>query len=107
MKAKLTLVKLPDDLQVLLYLIREELKSRKFFHALEKAGLGDSDYQPNLDSLILHYAGLDSGDETFEDYDSMMERRSSKICEDQESITRQALKAYQELKALKSKRQTE
>ncbi|MEJ0056987.1 MAG: hypothetical protein WDN75_15830 [Bacteroidota bacterium] len=97
MKTNLKLVKLPDDLQVLLYLIREELKGRKLFHALDQAGLGDCDYQPHLDSLILQFAGLESNDEIFEAYEKIMEKRSQKIRDDDESITQQALKVYRKL----------
>lgn len=37
----LPIVKLPSKLQMTLYLIKEELKSRKLFHALREAGLDD------------------------------------------------------------------
>ena len=89
------LVKLPSNMDLVLYLIREELKSRKFFNTLRKAGLHDCVYQPNLDSLILTQVGLD-GDtgETFHFYNTLMEKRSRKLTEDPEHITRQAMKVY-------------
>ncbi len=93
------LTRLPSKVQVSLYLIREELKSRKLFQALHKVGLDDCYFQPHLDSLILRTVGLDDGtDETFGIYDEIIERRSKKIEADRDSITKQAFKAYQEKK---------
>lgn len=93
------LIKLPSKAQVSLYLIKEELKSRKLFHALHEVGLDDCYFQPHLDSLILRSVVLDDGtDETFSIYDDIIERRSKKIEADNDSIMKQAFKAYQELK---------
>jgi hypothetical protein len=101
------LVKLPYEVQFSLYLIKEELKSRKLFHALHEVGLDDCYFQPHLDSLILRSVGLDDGtDETFSVYENIIEKRSKKIKADYDSITKQAFKAYQELKNEKKKRST-
>lgn len=92
------LIKLPADIQLSLSLIREELKSRKLFNALRKAGLDDCYFQPHLDLLILSSVGLDDGtDETFSIYDEIMEKRSKKIEADNDSVMKQAMKVYQEL----------
>ena len=96
------LVRIPDDTQQTLYLIREELKSRKLFQALHQVGLDDCYFQPHLDSLILKTIGLDNHtDETFIKYDDIVEKRSKKIDADYESIMKQALKVYMELIELK------
>lgn len=96
------LVKLPSDIQSTLYLIKEELKSRKLFQALHQVGLDDCYFQPHLDSLILKSIGLDDHtDETFNKYDDIVEKRSKKIDADYESIMKQALKVYIELLELK------
>lgn len=102
---KYPLVKVPADVQVTLYLIKEELKSRKFFNAIAEAGLDSyCCFQPHLDSLILRRIGLDEEtDETFDSYYEIVERRSKKIDADEDSITRQALKVYVELMNLKEK----
>lgn len=101
------LVKLPSDAQFSLYLIKEELKSRKLFQALHEVGLDDCYFQPHLDSLILRSVGLDDGtDETFSVYDNIVEKRSKKIEADYDSIMKQAFKVYQELKNEKKKRST-
>lgn len=92
------LIKLPSKAQVSLYLIKEELKSRKLFQALHEVGLDDCYLRPHLDSLIMHSIDMDDGtDETFAIYDDIMEKRSRKIEAANESIMKQALKAYQEL----------
>src|SRR5882757_3634407 len=91
------LVKLPEDVQFSLYLIKEELKSRKLFHVLHLVGLDDCSFQPHLDSLILRSVGMDDdSDETFTLYDGIVEKRSKKIDSDNDSIVKQALKVYME-----------
>ena len=96
--SKYPLIKLPEESQVVLCLIREELKCRKFFRALHKVGLNDCYFQPHLDSLIMHSMNMNDGtDETFAIYDNIMEQRSLKIKADNNSIMKQALKAYHEL----------
>lgn len=105
--SRFPLVKLPSEAQLSLYLIKEELKSRKLFHALHEAGLDDCYFQPHLDSLILKSVGLDDGtDETFSLYDNIIEKRSKKIEADYDSIMKQAFKAYQELMNEKKKLST-
>jgi hypothetical protein len=97
-KSRFPLVKLPSDTQLSLYLIKEELKSRRLFHGFHEVGLDDCYFQPHLDSLILHSINMDDGtDETFAMYNDIMEKRSRKIEAANESIMKQALKAYHEL----------
>lgn len=96
--SKYPLIKLPADIQVPIFLIREELKSRKFFRALQETGLDDCYYQPHLDTLILRTLDMDDdSDETFDAYYKIIERRSKKISPDNDSIMKQALKVYHEL----------
>lgn len=98
------LVNLPPDVQFILTLIKEELKCRKFFRALQDVGLDDSYFQPHLDTLILQSLHMDDDtDETFDAYCEIMERRSKKIDADNDSTMKQALKAYHELNGLKNK----
>lgn len=107
MKTKhfLPLVKIPSDKQIILSLIQEELKSRKFFETLHELGMDDCYYQPHLDHLILIHTGIyDGTDETFAWYSNIMDKRASKIMADRESIQKQAFKAYTELLAEKKLR---
>ncbi|NBW38189.1 MAG: hypothetical protein EBR30_24835 [Cytophagia bacterium] len=97
-QTKHPIIRIPDDIQQSIYLIKEELKSRKLFHALHEVGIDDCYFQPHLDILIMESLGLcDGTDETFKMYDEIMDRRSKKIEADNDSIMRQALKAYHEL----------
>lgn len=99
------LVKLPQKVDYCLFLIKEELKSRRFFEGLHSVGLDDVYLQPHLDKLILNSVGLDDGtDETSEFYFKIMERRSKKIGSDNDSIVTQALKVYMELIAERRRR---
>lgn len=99
---KFPLIKVPAGLQVTLYLIKEELKTRKLFHALHTVGFDDCYFQPHLDSLIMNSLDIDDGtDETFAIYDDLMEKRSHKIDASNDSIMKQALKVYNELVNLK------
>lgn len=96
------LLKLPTDTQVSLFLIKEELKSRKLFHVLHDVGLDDCYFQPHLDSLILQSVGIcDHTDEIFNEYTEILDKRSRKIKMDHESIVKQALKVYIELQQIK------
>jgi hypothetical protein len=93
-------MKLPSQTEVILQLIREELKSRKFFNSLTQLGLDNCYYQPNLDNLIMAYVGLqDDDNQTFDFYYSVIERRSELINKNKESVIEQALEVYVELVA--------
>lgn len=96
------LTKLPKHMDTVLFLIREELKSRKLFRILHKAGFDNGHYQPCLDSLILESIGIERlNDETLTAYTTILEKRSRRISEDGESVMKQALKVYQELQELR------
>lgn len=100
--SKLPLVALPPKARLALFLIREELKSRKFFNGLRQVGLDYTYYQPHLDEAILNCVGLDSeSDEVFDLYYALIEKRCTKIREDETSVMKQALKVYVELRMKK------
>jgi hypothetical protein len=99
------LIELPVEIQTTLFLIREELKSRKFFNGLQELGLNDTYFQPHLDKLILRSLGMDDHtDEIFERYYEIIDRRSSKIKANKNSVMKQAFKAYYELMDEKKRR---
>jgi hypothetical protein len=92
------LTALPPATDLILYLIREELKSQKFFRILQKAGIDDIYLQPHMGKAILMCMGLDDGkDKTFDFYYRLIKKRSKKIGMDKESIMKQAVKVYEEL----------
>jgi len=104
MKNRVPLIRLPGELETLLYLIAEELKCRHLFRGLQQVELSDCFFQPHLDSLILKAIDLDGdSDEVYLVYTKIMDRRSMKIEADKDSITKQSLKAYTELMAEKKR----
>jgi hypothetical protein len=105
MSTKKPLTKLPQSTDTLLFLISQELKIRKLFNALHKAGIEECYYAPCLDRLILAEIGIeDVTNDVVEYYCNVMDKRSRKIKPNSESIMKQALKAYGELIAERTKR---
>lgn len=103
---KFPLDSLPPTVNLTLYLIREELKSHKFFNILGKAGIEDIYYKPRLGKAILMTMEMDDGrDETFELYYALIEKRAQKIEMDLEIIKQQAAAMFLELLIEKRKRQ--
>lgn len=103
-KSNYLLVKVPTEVQLPVFLIKEELKSRKLFQLLQEVGTTESDFEPHLDSLIFQVIGLDDDDDRISDkYFDIMEKRSKKLEADKDSIAKQAFKAYHELLAIKKK----
>jgi hypothetical protein len=103
--SRLPFVKLPESLDLTLYLIREDLKSHKLFCIIDKLGMGDCPYQPHLGKAILAQLNMDDGsDEIFHFYYKLIEKRSSKINGDQKSLMKQTMKVYVELVGEKEKR---
>jgi hypothetical protein len=95
----------PSTTQFTLDLIKEELKSRKFFNTLQKLGLDNSHFQPHLGDLILRTLNMDPDAEaTFNAYYRIIERRSKKIRTQGHSVAKQALKVYHELIAERERR---
>ena len=96
---KFPLNSLPPTLDLTLYLIREELKSQKFFNVLSKAGIEDIYYKPRLGKAILMTMEMDDGkDETFEFYYAPIEM-------DVEIIKQHAAAVFLELLIGKRRRQ--
>jgi L-asparaginase II len=103
---KFPLNSLPPTVDLTLYLIREELKSQRFFNILSKAGIEDVYYKPRLGKAILMTMEMDDGkDETFELYYALIEKRVTKIEMDAEIIKTQAAAVFLELLIEKRKRQ--
>jgi hypothetical protein len=81
-----------------LFLIGEELKSRKFFSTLQDLGLDDSWYQPHLDEAILTCLDLnDNTNEIFDYYYATMNEHAALIDKSAASIEEQARVVYVKL----------
>lgn len=97
------LVQLPSRMELLLFLIKEDLKSRKFFDGLRELGLDDAWYGSELGTLILTYAGFDTELDAHTDFYYTMTSRHLKFENDRESLMQSALNVYAELMAQKNK----
>ncbi|MCZ8214977.1 MAG: hypothetical protein O9262_02005 [Cyclobacteriaceae bacterium] len=81
-----------------LFLIGEELKSRKFFSTLQDLGLDDSWCQPHLDEAILTCLDLnDNTNEIFDYYYAIMNEHAALIDKSPASIEEQARVVYVKL----------
>lgn len=83
-----------------LFLIAEELKSRKFFNTLMHAGFDYTPFRPHLDEPIQAALGLRIEENAvLEFYERVMDSHAEVITEKQEAVTREASKVYAILKA--------
>jgi hypothetical protein len=104
-KARFPFVKLPASLDLVLFLISQDLKSHKLFNIVDQLGMGDCPYQPYLGKVILAQLNMDDGsDEIFQFYDKLIEKRCRKIDGDQKSMMKQTMKVYAELITEKERR---
>jgi hypothetical protein len=81
--------------KVIVHLIREELKSRKFFEGLRELGLDDAFYQTDLLELIMAGLGLmpDSPEQYTFCYD-LLNKHSKRITEDADELLKEAKSVY-------------
>ncbi len=95
MPTKFPLFRLPKDLELVLHIIRGQLKSRKFFNRLSELGLGDSFYQTDLLAVILRELDMDDGsDEIIEFLSDVIDRHSLEVEEDNESLMKATMAVY-------------
>lgn len=91
-------VKVPREIEVPIFLIRNELQSRMLFNALSEIGFTDCYFETYLYPLILASLRLrDGSDETFRVYTELMEKWSKDINPNEDVILRRALKIYNAL----------
>src|SRR4051812_13838649 len=101
-KLKVDLIKLPATIEILLFLIREDLKAHKLLNSLNEIGCSDSPFFSDLSSLVLASAGIaDKSEETYNFYFDLMEKYSNKINGDQDQLMQQTLKVYVKLMSKK------
>lgn len=103
--ANVRLVKLPANVDLILFLIQEELKATHLFNGLSNLGLSDCFYQSHFATVILASAGFkERPDDLYEFYLDLINRRSKKVKPNYDSVTRQALKVYIDLMIEKKNR---
>jgi hypothetical protein len=99
------LVKLPPDIELILYMIKEELKSTKLFNGVARVGLDDYCYQSHFGTVVLAYMGFDERpDDLHEFYMNLIDKYSEKIEADNDVIIKCAFDVYTEMMIEKKKR---
>jgi hypothetical protein len=99
------LVKLPSDTELILFIIKEDLKNTKLFNALESAGLTDCFYRADFAALVLGYMGFDDiPDDLQEFYADLISKYAEKIEPDNRVIIEYAFEVYSEILIEKKKR---
>ncbi len=102
-----TLVKSPTQKELVLQLLKQELKSYRFFNGLREVGLDDSFYHSDFSSLVLTYIGFDDEENvTYDFYFALLEKYSTYFQSNEETVMKLALRVYLELVAeLKSRQE--
>ncbi len=68
------LVKLPRSVDISIFLIKAELKTRKFFKSMEQIGFDTTLYLTDFSSLILNLVGFESrSDDVYDWYNKLLE----------------------------------
>lgn len=99
------LAKLPSDIELVLFIIKEDLKNTKLFNGLESAGLTDCFYRADFAALVLGYMGFDEiPDDLQEFYADLISKYSEKIEPDNRVIMEYAFEVYGEILIEKKKR---
>ena len=92
------LVKLPADLELLLFLIREDLKAHKLSNTLNEVGSMESPYLSDMSALVLSAAGFDErSDDLFNFYFKILDKYSRKMNGDNEVTMKMVMKVYVKL----------
>jgi hypothetical protein len=80
---------------IIIHLIREELKSRRFFEALRELGLDDSFYQTDLLEIIMAGMGLPLNSEECYSYcHGLMRRHSARVAQDTGELLNEAKRVH-------------
>lgn len=104
-KLNVPLVKLPSDIDLILFMIREELKSTKLFNGLAHIGLEDFSLQCHLSIPVLAYMGFEERpDDLLEFYTDLISRYSEKVEADNDVIMKCVFDVYMEMIIEKKKR---
>lgn len=104
-KLNVRLVKLPADVELTLFMIREELKSTTLFNGLARVGLEDCCFESHFGTLVLASMGFDERpDDLHEFYTNLIDKYSEKIEADTDVIMKCAFDVYVEIMIEKKKR---
>jgi hypothetical protein len=99
------ITKLPARIELLVYLIKAEIKHFKFMHGLEAAGIDASSCSLDFASLVLRLAGFEERpDQIFDWYNQTVQELSGRLnaCDDNEHLTELAFDFVQRLEKKKA-----
>lgn len=95
MRSKHPLFRHSEHLEEALFLIREQLKSRRFFNALRSVGLGDTSGEVHLEALILDVMCLDDGsDEAIQFISALLDKHAQGLTDNMDEIDKGAVQVY-------------
>lgn len=101
----LNITVLPPEAELVLFLIREELKSYKFFNILSRIGYDEWHYRTNFSDVILPYCGFRKvPDDLMKFYMDLMTEHSEPLDGSKEELVKAALRVYTELMVEQRKR---
>jgi hypothetical protein len=93
-------LKYPTQKELILQLLKQELKSYRFFNGLRAVGLDDSFYHSDFSSLVLTYIGFDDEENaTYDFYFALLEKYSAHFQANEEVVMRLVQSIYVELVA--------
>ena len=94
----LPLIDLPADVELLLLLIREDLKAHKLAECLNALGGGGSPYQADLTDVVLIAAGFkDWPNEVYDFYFQLLHKYSAELNGSNTELMKTVMKVYHEL----------
>jgi hypothetical protein len=92
------LVKLPPDIELVLFPINEELKTTTLFNGLAQTGLEDCYFQSHFDTLVLALIGFDKRpDDLHQFYTNLIDEYSEEIEAYNDIIMRCIFEVYVEI----------
>jgi hypothetical protein len=99
------LFRLPADIEVTLFHIKQALKARKLYNTFSEVGFDDAYFPSDFSEFILASVGFDERpDDLYSWYSNLLDKHSKKIDTESEKITRVAIKIYVELMIEKRRR---
>lgn len=102
---KLGVVRLPADIELPLYLIREGLKAQKLFNDLAKAGFDESRFYTDFSDAVLKAVGFrELTDGLLGWYLDLVEKYMADLKEDSDEYMRVAFQIYLDVLAERRKR---
>jgi len=92
------LLKFPSEIEFTIYLIKEDLRSSKFFNTLASVGFEDNPYRSDFSTMVLASIGFeDRSDALYELYYNLLNKYAKKVESDNKKIIKVAFNLYVDL----------